>query len=181
MNVKALLICSALLLPVIPGSAQNTEISAKSADAWTPFRFLVGDWVGKGSGKPGEGSGYFSFAFDLGGKILVRKNHSEYPPKPGEKTGIVHDDLLILYSKAGGAYSAIYFDNEGHVIAYKIPKAETGNIIFESEGTEKEMRFRLTYDFKPDGGVDVGFAMAAPGQDFKPYLSGLAYRKPAAH
>jgi hypothetical protein len=174
---KFLLVCGLLILFVIPASAQPADKPAKAEDSWAPFRFLVGDWVGKGSGDPGKGSGYFSFAPDLDGKILVRKNHAEYPPKEGQKTGAVHDDLLIVYPKVGGAYSAIYFDNEGHVISYKIPKAEPGNIIFESEGTEKEMRFKLTYALQPDGGVEIGFALAAPGQAFKPYLSGLAYRK----
>ena len=47
-----------------PGPAPHGSPQA-AADAWGSIRFLVGDWVGEGSGNPGEGSGFVSFRFDL--------------------------------------------------------------------------------------------------------------------
>jgi hypothetical protein len=75
------------------GHAQESGLS----DNWDPFRFVLGDWTGAGSGTPGEGTGAFSFKPELNGKILVRRSRADYPPKPGEKNGTSHEDLLIVY------------------------------------------------------------------------------------
>jgi hypothetical protein len=57
---------------------------------------------------------------DLGGKILVRKNHSEYPAAK-DKPKTVHDDLLIVYRDAAAQPGkAIYFGNEAHTIEYAV-------------------------------------------------------------
>lgn len=87
-----------------PGPAPHGSPQA-AADAWGSIRFLVGDWVGEGSGKPGQGRGSFSFRFDLEQKILVRRNHSEYPAA-GEKPAIVHDHLMVCYPDPAGAESS---------------------------------------------------------------------------
>lgn len=50
-----------------------------SRQDWSSLRFLLGDWIGEGSGNPGQGTGSFTFAFDLDEKILIRRNHMEYP------------------------------------------------------------------------------------------------------
>ena len=38
----------------------------------------------------------FSFAFDSDGRVVVRKNHSQYPAGPVKPT-ITHDDLMAIY------------------------------------------------------------------------------------
>jgi len=49
---------------IIYGQEQNRN--------WEKFNYLIGNWKGEGSGKPGEGEGYFSFKFDLNNKIIIR-------------------------------------------------------------------------------------------------------------
>src|SRR5689334_8984346 len=136
--MRRLLVPLVLLLS-IPAFAEERP----ATDPWAGLRFLVGEWVGVGSGKPGEGTGGFTFAPDLDGKILLRKNFSEFPPKPGEKHGMRHEDLLIVYP-AGGALKAEYFDNEGHVIAYTVTTAP-GQATFESDAKPGAPRFKLVY------------------------------------
>ena len=52
------------------------------------------DW--EGSREQGQGSGYFTFELDLQGKVLVRRNHSEYPATKDRPT-YVHEDPMIVF------------------------------------------------------------------------------------
>lgn len=144
--------------------------------AQNDLNFLVGDWVGGGSGEPGQGAGSFSFTPDLQQHIIVRRAHSEYPAS-GNKPAIVHDDLLIVYSDQA---KAIYFDNEGHVIHYDIttdlPKKTA---TFLSTDPSPMPLFRLTYVQPSDNQLTITFEISPTGktQDFKTYLTGAATRK----
>ncbi len=155
-----------------PACAQDKPL----AERWAPFQFLIGNWTGIGSGKPGESAGFSSFLFELNQNILIRKNKVDFPAKPGEKSGPTHEDLMIIYQQTGDTLiHAIYFDNEGHVINYlAIFPAKQPSVIFESEGGEKSMRFRLIYELLADGQLSIEFAMAPSGGDFKTYTKGLA-------
>jgi catechol 2,3-dioxygenase-like lactoylglutathione lyase family enzyme len=149
-------------------------------DTWGRWRFLVGDWVGGGSGDPGEGSGFFSFRFELDGKVLVRRNHSEYPAAPGRPAS-VHDDLMVIYADAArGGFAAVYFDNEGHVIRYVAELAADGTrITFLNEAAPSTPGFRLIYTKLPGDAVGISFEVAPPGGPgvFKTYLTGKAVRR----
>ncbi len=157
--------------------AKGTSAAQPASDVWASVRYLVGDWVGEGSGKPGEGSGSFSFRFDLGENILVRRNHSEYPVSGG-KPAIVHDDLMVCYpDPAEGRILAIYFDNEGHVIHYAGETDEGGRLVLASEPKPSSPGFRLTYTKLAGETLGIKFEIAPPGRaDFVPYLSGKATR-----
>jgi hypothetical protein len=127
------------------------------------FDFLLGNWVGETQeSQIGSGSGGYSFEPQLDGRILVRKNHSEYA------SGAKHDDLMIVYVEENSAPRAIYFDSEGHVIRYNVKFDGPSRVVFESEGPGP--RYRLTY--WPDGAILNGrFEVAPPGGEFKIYLS----------
>lgn len=93
---------------------------AKEADRWHAWQFLVGEWTGEGVGEPGKGTGGFSFSFDLEKRILVRKGRSDYPATK-DRPAYSHRDLMIIYPELStNATRAIYFDNEGHVIGYRV-------------------------------------------------------------
>lgn len=160
-----------------PSPANGASAAQPRSDVWASVRYLVGDWVGEGSGKPGEGSGSFSFRFDLGENILVRRNHSEYPASVG-KPAIAHDDLMVCYpDAAGGRILAIYFDNEGHVIRYVGETDEGGRLVLVSEPNPSSPGFRLTYTKLAGATVGIRFEIAPRGgADFVPYLSGKATR-----
>jgi hypothetical protein len=149
--------------------------SAKAQEPWLRLEFLLGEWQGLGSGAPGEGEGGCTFAFGLDRKILVRKNWAKYPPKGGETAGVSHEDLMIVYPAPGeNAFRAIYFDNEGHTIEYTsvtFPASGEG-AIFETSAAAPGPRFRLVYQARPDGMLDNFFLIAAPGGEFKPYVTG---------
>ena len=103
-------------------------------DPWDSCRFLLGQWTGEGSGQPGQGKGEFSFAPELEGKVLVRRNINEIATGPG-RPPTVHEDLMVVYPAEKGQPSrAIYFDNEGHVISYKVhPSEDRQSLTFLSD------------------------------------------------
>jgi len=150
--------------------------SIAQTNTWDKCKWLIGDWVGEGSGKPGEGKGWFSLKEDLSGKVLVRKNHSEYPAANG-KPETIHDDLMIIYTDNNGDPSkAVYFDNEGHNINYSISYTGT-TIIFMSDKIPNAPIFRLTYTSINTDTVDIKFEMSQDGEKFMTYTDGKCSRK----
>ncbi len=149
-------------------------------DTWTALQSLVGTWEGFGTGSPGAGGGVFSFAVDLQGRIIVRKNHSEYPASEG-RPATVHDDLLIAYQDdSSRAVRAIFFDNEGHVIHYAVNvSSDKKTVTFVSAPEPAAPRFRLSYLMNKGDELTITFEIAPPGKpdSFKTYLEGKARRK----
>jgi hypothetical protein len=156
------------------------EIKAQTDSVWKKWDFLIGEWQGEGSGDPGKGKGNFSFKLDLNKRILVRNNHAEYPATK-DKPAFVHDDRLIIYAEIPGKpTSAIYFDNEDHVINYKVNfSADLKSVMFVSDEIQGKPRFRLTYSQKENNKVEIKFELAPPGKPdaFSPYIQASAIRK----
>ncbi len=146
---------------------------------WNAWKFLLGEWVGEGTGSPGEGTGGFTFALDLGKRILVRKNFAEYPATK-ERPAFRHDDLMIVYQDPGNRTRAEYFDNEGHVIRYVVGfSADSTSVVFVSEATSTEPRYRLTNTKEGDDKISIRFEIAPPGKPdaFRQYIKASARRK----
>lgn len=144
--------------------------------SWDKWNFLIGEWVGEGSGQPGQGGGTFTFFLDLDRQILVRKSHSEYPAS-GNKAAILHDDLMIIYKEAPASETkADYFDNEGHVIHYSVTFPGQ-DVVFTSLKTENAPVFRLTYKPVEAGTVDTIFEMSRDGEHFMTYVQGRSRKK----
>jgi hypothetical protein len=169
-------ILAVLLLLLVVGSARTEG----KDDPWAAFRFLLGEWVGEGDGKPGAGSGSFSFAPDLDDKVLVRKNRNQIPAANG-RPAVNHEDLLIVYRGTDGKRNkAIYFDNEDHVINYTVTASDDGkSLTFLSDPAPSQPRFRLTYNQEKGGTVRIKFEIALPGktEEFKTYIEGTVRRR----
>ncbi len=148
-------------------------LQTPDSGAWKSLAALVGDWVGAGTGAPGEGKGGFSFAFDLQKKILIRRNYAEY-------AGSRHDDLMIIYREpSDGPVRADYYDNEGHIIRYTATSPDN-RIVFISDPSPNAPRFRFTYTIAKPDELKIDFEIAPPGSPdaFKPYIQATARRKP---
>jgi hypothetical protein len=167
-----------LLLP-LAAHAQNP------APSWSDWQFLLGEWTaGESSGVPGQASkGSFTLAPDLGGQVLVRKNHAEYPPAGG-RPAIVHDDLMVIYHvpSATGKFAtkAFYDDSEGHVIHYNVSfSADRKKVVFLSEVNQGAPQYRLTYEDVEPGTAKVVFEIAPPDKpgQFATYAQATVNRK----
>jgi hypothetical protein len=152
----------------------------KGSDPWQAWRFLLGEWTAEGTGQPGNGAGSFTFALDLEGKILVRRNRADYPATK-DRPAFSHTDLMVVYPDTEGRTTrAIYFDNEGHVIRYGAQSSEDQKSwTFLSDPVPSAPRFRLTYRKGHDETLGVKFEVAPPGKpdSFSTYLEAGARRK----
>jgi hypothetical protein len=171
------LVSRILLFLAVFALADIKQAQAKD-DPWEPFRFLIGEWVGEG--KNGQGSGTFTLAPELQGKVLVRKNHAELPAADG-RPAAVHDDLMVIYKSGDGQPAkAIYFDSENHVINYTVTSSpDKQTLTFLSAAGPSAPRFRLTYQKEAEDRVAIKFEIAPPGkpEEFKMYLEGKASKK----
>jgi hypothetical protein len=141
-----------------------TCLSAQTPDPWKQLQFLTGEWVGEGSGSPGDGAGGCSFDFDLQRKVMIRKNYAVYPT-------FRHDDLMVVYlDPESKAVKAIYFDNEGHVIHYTVEPGPD-SVKFVSE------QYRMTYRKTGDNKLSLDFDMAPPGKPFSNYIHATLRKK----
>jgi hypothetical protein len=147
---------------------------------WDPVQFLVGDWVAEGTGTPGQGSGGFSFKWDLDRKVLVRTSSADYPATK-DRPAISHRDLMIMHENpATRNLEAIYFDNEGHVINYAVELSrEPGVVQLTSPAAPSSPRYRLTFKSTGIGSLSLRFEIAPPGKPdaFTTYVEGSARRK----
>jgi hypothetical protein len=147
----------------------------QTKNPWEKWNYLIGEWVGEHNGQPGAGEGKFSFQTDLDGKILVRKSRTIFPATTSTSE-FTHDDLMIIYQGGGdNPQEAIYFDNEGHTIKYKVSFTDK-SIILTSDIIANAPRFRYTYTVIDDKTVNGSFEMASPQapEEFKMYLEGKA-------
>ncbi|MGB9032445.1 MAG: hypothetical protein WCC27_20135 [Acidobacteriaceae bacterium] len=174
MRKIALRLIPVLLLPML------AVAQAAPLDPWAGWKFLLGEWeAGDSSGVPGAASdGGFTFEPELGGTVLVRKNHAEYPATK-DHPAFSHDDLMVVY-REGGATKALYDDSEGHVIHYDATVAPDGKQVeFVSEAGGGGPQFRLTYGNLGDGMVKVLFEIAPPDKPggFARYVEATVRRK----
>lgn len=157
--MKAVLLMVGLALLPVEAMGQ----AAPKQDAWAGWTFLLGKWsAGQSSGVPGSASaGGFTLEPELGGQVLVRKNHAEYPATK-DHPAIVHDDLTVIYHEAG-ATKALYNDSEGHVIHYAVSLGGGGGkqIVFLSEDGGGP-QYRLSYADLGGGKADLRFEVAPP-------------------
>jgi hypothetical protein len=148
------------------------------ATDWEAWKYLLGEWEGEHEGDPGQGSGRFSFSFDLDENILVRKSRSVFPAVK-EREGYTHDDLLIIYTEVTGVKRAIYFDNEEHTIHYEVNVSpDQSKITLESNPAPSLPQFRFTYIKTGADILDARFEMTPPGVPgaFFVYLEGSSRR-----
>jgi len=168
MGQKIIIISVLFFITSVGFSQQNTT--------WAKWDWLMGDWIGEGSGQPGQGGGTFSFTPDLDENIIIRKSHSEYPASVN-KPAVIHDDLMIIYRDLNGNPSnAIYFDNEGHTIEYQVNYNEK-SIVLLSEKIPNVPAFRLTYTLLDSDTVNTKFEMSQDGENFFTYIEGKSIRE----
>jgi len=142
---------------------------------WDSLKFLLGKWVGEGSSEVGSGSGYFTFEVSLNGKVLVRKNHAEYPATK-DRPVFTHDDLMIVYAdQATKQFRAFYTDSEGNVINYILSVSSDGkSVVFLSDPQSAGPRYRLTYILTQPDKMALTFEISPADKpdQFKKFIEG---------
>ena len=165
------------LIVILIGALNNFFCQSTKSD-WSSFQFLIGEWVGEGSGAPGEATGSSIFSFDLQNTVMTRKSYADYPAA-NNRPAFRHDDLMIIYQE-NKSIKTIYFDNEGHVINYSVSLSKDLNTItFVSDINPAAPRFRLIYTKSGENSMKISFEFAHPGkpEEFSKYLDGVIKKK----
>lgn len=148
-----------------------TTCFGQQSITWGKWNWLISEWVGEGSGQPGQGGGYFTFKTDLDNNILVWKGHTEIVASEN-KPKVIHDDLMIIYPGISrSSTKAIFFDNEGHTIKHSVIFSEN-SIILTSEKIPDVPVFRFTYTLLDTETVNTKFEMSRDGIAFAMYIEG---------
>jgi hypothetical protein len=158
----------------LPAAAQSPPL----APALAPIGFLMGNWIGddgKVAEKGGTSGGTSVFAPEVGGAVLIRRDHTELRDAQGKPSG-GFDQIMLIYPE-GGTLHADYSDGQ-HVIHYTEAKIVAGrSVVFTSSRVPGAPRFRLSYQLTAAEVVAIDFAMAPPGQDaFQPIAQGHLHR-----
>lgn len=154
-SFSAAVLCCAWNAPVL---------RAAEASPLAPLQFLVGNWAGGGDTDAGRSRGVSSIKTDLGGHVLVRRDHTDLPAAKGQSAASMDVLMLIYPSSADGRLHATYTDSGGHVIQYVAVRVEPGRLVeFDSEASPSVPIFRLTYTATSSENLAVKFEMAPPG------------------
>jgi hypothetical protein len=157
-----------------PAMAQSPHLAPPLA----PIGFMVGDWTGddgKVAETGGTSRGTSVVTPEVGGAVLIRRDHTELQDAQGKPAG-GFDQIMMIYPD-GGTLHADYSDGQ-HVIHYTEAQIVPGrSVIFTSSATSGAPRFRLTYTVEGPKTLALDFAMSPPGQDaFRPIAQGHLHR-----
>jgi hypothetical protein len=158
---------------------------ASTASAQTPslkgglqgMDFLVGHWStptpGKVADTGGGSTGESNFTPEVGGSVLLRKDHVSLYDAAGKPTG-GFDIMMMIYPEAGGIH-ADYADGD-HIIHYTSASVIPGRAVtFVSASSPTTPTFKLSYVLSKPKVIDIDFSMAASGStDFHPIATGSA-------
>ena len=161
-------LCTLLLLLALPACAQNPS----HPDPWKALSFLYGTWEARTTGgQPVATGGTYTFREELKGHILARHSTSNAGCKGPADFDCDHSDLLYAWQPfPHGPVSAIYFDNEGHVIHYSVSTPDANTAIFLSDPNQPGPLFRLVYERKGDT-LSGKFQMQMPARsEWQSYL-----------
>jgi hypothetical protein len=169
------------LVCLLLASAAIAQPPAPSPD-WTAWQPLLGTWIGVGGGGPGEGTGGFTYALDLQNRVIVRRNHADYPAAHG-RPAFSHTDLMIVTQPSPSETRADYYDNEGHVIRYGASWSPDGRTLtLVSDAVPGAPRFRLTQALNGAGAdtLAIRFEIASPARpdSFTTYIEAKARKSP---
>ena len=165
MKIKHLILVALLML--------FFSVNAQEADKWENWKPFIGNWSGEGNGIPGEGTGSFSFAFDLKENILVRKSDYNYL---GDKIYTTFSDVMVIYLVNGTPSKAIFFNDDGFSRIYSISYSDK-TITLISEKLPLTPIFRLIYTIIDDSNIALKFEIARDGVNFTTYSEETGKKK----
>ena len=163
---------AAVLLLAAPARAEPPRLKPGLAG----LSFLIGRWTtptrGQVQDTGGSSLGTSSFTPEVGGGVLLRKDHVSLYDKAGSPAG-GFDIIMMIYPEAGVLH-ADYADGT-HVIHYTSAAVSAGRAVtFTSAISADAPTFRLAYTLTAPKTLAIDFAMAAPGsRDFHPIATGV--------
>lgn len=162
-----------VLVLALGGAFLQTPSEVPRKPMGEPLSVFVGRWTGAAEGEPGRGTSERSYEYTLGGKFLLVKNRSVYPPQEKNPKGETHEDVdYFSYDAQRKRLVLRQFHVEGFVNQYVEEPGTAGRLVFVSEAIENipaGWRARESYVFDGRDRFTETFELAEPGKDFSVY------------
>jgi hypothetical protein len=163
------LTATVLLLAWCP--LDGTAGAAEGDDPWEPFRRLVGEWEGEGSGFGSVSDVSHRWEFVLQGKF-VRLSTRSVPRGEGQPDEIHEDTGYLSRDTDRGVFVFRDFLSEGFVNTYEVTfeAKEKPTMLFDYRATESAggMRARMHLTFESDNEYGMVLELASEGKEFAP-------------
>jgi THAP4-like, heme-binding beta-barrel domain len=170
-----------LLISLVIVSFATTAQPSRPDSTWQALDYFIGSWSGEGSGQPGKGTYTRSYEWKFGRTFIECKNTSVYPPREGQSTGEIHEDIgFFSYDKGRKRVILRQFHKEGFVNQYVLDSFSGGTeISFVTEGIENipaGWRAKERYTIKSSNEFVEVFELAPPGGAFSTYTTVTFHR-----
>lgn len=153
-----------------------------SQDKLERFDFLTGNWQGVETGVAGDGIGFRTYEYELGGNYIFQKNQSTFPKTERNPRGEVHRDIGILsYDSVKDEIIFRSFNVEGFTNIYVLNKdlSDEDEFVFitrEIENNPGNWKARLTLKKLSDKEFTEAFDVATDGENFSSFLKNHWYK-----
>jgi hypothetical protein len=186
------LVASAALVVAASASIGPAAVAATPQPEHAPTVFapswdaLVGRWldaVREGDDTaardaPVPSSGAATFAYELDGRVLLRRHVTDLPASHG-RPALHHEDLMTIYPAPDGRNAeAMYYDSEGHVVHYAATwSTDERTVVFLALPEDGTPRLKLTWHFDDVDTLEQVVEVAPPGGvTFRRFDGGTLYR-----
>ncbi|MDX1543551.1 MAG: hypothetical protein R3214_06345 [Christiangramia sp.] len=146
------------------------------------FDFLIGKWQGVESGVAGDGIGYRTYDYELGGNYIFQKNQSTFPKTEKKPKGEVHRDIGVFsYDSVKDQVIFRSFNVEGFTNIYVLDKklSDENRYVFitrEIENNPGNWKARLTIEIINNEEFTEAFDIATDGENFSSFLRNHWYK-----
>lgn len=154
-----------------------TVAVAQTASPLAPIEFMIGEWHGKSSGRPGEGTVHRVCERVLNDRFIECRSTVTYPPQEKNPKGEVHvERAFFSYDKAAKTIRLRQFHGESFVVTYSADEAGRVFVSDHVENTPAGWRARETYETPSADKWIERFDLAAAGKEFTTYSSSTLER-----
>lgn len=146
-------------------------------DLWEPFRYFLGRWAGRGSGKPGESQAEREYELVLNEQFIQIRNRSVYKPQEQNPEGEIHEEIgYFSYDRNRQKFVLREFHVEGFVNQYvledRVPDENVLVLTTEAiENIAPGWQARTTYEILGKNEFRETFDLAGPEMEWRCFIT----------
>ena len=151
-------------------------------EKWQPFDYFLGDWRGKGTGKPGYSDVERTYRLILDDQFIELKGRSLFEPQESNPNGEDHREIgLLSFDRNRSLYVLREFHVEGYVNQYVLEEPEPGvtKFVFITEAIENiaaGWSARTTYEILSSDSFRETFDLAGPEKEWSCYITNVFHK-----
>lgn len=155
----------------------STKDESAARDPWAAFRYFLGSWRGRGSGKPGISQSERHYALVLQDRFIQITDRAVYAPQEANPEGEVHENIgYVSFDEVRQLHVMREFYVEGYVNRYVLEEwdADAGRFVFVTEAIENfspGWQARTTYEILGPNAFRETFDLAGPDKPWACYIT----------